>query len=490
MSDAAALRTIGRARAGRDIAAQMILRATNLVLGVFVTLLTVRTLGDVGFGQWSTLMAVIGFAGYFGSMGLDRVTVAKAAADPSREASWVGALVTLRMALAVPVAALSAGLCALIADDARMRVAGVLLSVVLLVSSASAIRVMFQLQVRNRLVTLVELLSGVAWAGVVVIVALAGGGLVALAAGFMVMQSLTNLVYVGLAMRHAEVRWRGVRELWRPLARLGVPVGLGGLLTIGYGYVDQVIVFTVAGAREAGLYGAVYRILERLQFIPATLLVTLFPVLVAARDHDPQRLRRVLQVTVEYLAISSLAVFAVSLAGPEPLVRLLFGDEFAEAAPALPVLTAAFVVICFGYLTGHLIITYELQRRFLLVAGAGLVFNAALNLLLVPRYGFLAAAWLTLATEILVTALSAAMVFRKARLWPSAGRLPRVLLAAVACWAAGAGLNGAGLPTLAWAAVAGLVYAGALLALRAIELSDLKTLIRREAPTAPAAAAP
>ena len=481
MSEPTALRTVGRAHAGRDIAAQMIFRGANLVLGVFVTLLTVRTLGDEGFGQWSTLMAVIGFAGYFGSMGLDRVTVERAAADPDREALWVGALVTLRLALAVPVAGISAILCALVADDAAMRIAGALVSVVLLVSAASAIRVVFQLQVRNRLVTMVELVSGVAWAGVVAVVALAGGGLVAFAFGFMLMQSTTNLVYVALALRNAEVRWRGARELWGPLAKLGVPVGIGGLLTLGYGYIDQVIVFTMAGARDAGLYGAVYRMLERLQFIPATLLTTLFPVLVAARDFDRERLMRVLQITVEYLAMASLPALAISLAGPEAIVTLLFGGDFADAAPAMPILMAAFGVICFGYLTGHLVIAYELQRQFMLIALVGLVFNASSNLLLVPRYGFLAAAWLTLATEMLVTALAAWIVIRKAHIWPHAGRLWRVLIAAGACWSSGALLHAAGLPTIVWATAAAAVYAGGLLALRAVELSDLRGLLRKEA---------
>jgi O-antigen/teichoic acid export membrane protein len=491
VSEPTALRTVGRAHAGRDIAAQMILRGANLVLGVFVTLLTVRTLGDVGFGQWSTLIAVIGFAGTFGAMGLDRVAVERAAADPEHEPQWIGALVTLRLTLAIPVAALSAALCAVVADDAAMRIAGALVSLVLLVSAASVIRVVFQLQIRNRLVTLVELVSGIVWAGVVAVVALAGGGLVAFAFGFMLMQSTTNLVYVVLALRSADVQWRGSRALWRPLARLGIPVGIGGLLTLGYGYIDQVIVFTMAGARDAGLYGAVYRMLERLQFIPATLLTTLFPVLVAARDHDPERLRRVLQTTVEYLAMASLPALAISLAGPEAIVTLLFGSEFADAAPAMPILMAAFGVICFGYLTGHLVIAYELQRPFMLIALLGLVFNAGLNVLLVPHYGFLAAAWLTLATEVLVTALAAWIVIRKAHIWPHAGRLWRVLIAAGACWASGALLHAVGVPTIIWATAAGGVYAGALLALRAIELSDLRGLLRRDVPvTADAPAAP
>jgi O-antigen/teichoic acid export membrane protein len=154
---------------------------------------------------------------------------------------------------------------------------------------------------------------------------------------------------------------------------------------------------------------------------------------------------------------------------------------------------AAFVVICFGYLTGHLVIAYELQRRFLVIAAAGLVFNLVLNLALVPTYGFMAAAWITLATEVLVTALAAVIVMRRSGLRPGPGRLRRVLLAGVACWASGALLREAGAPTIVWAAAAGAVYAGALLALRAVEIDDLRGLLRRsppDPPTAGGAAAP
>ena len=40
------------------------------------------------------------------------------------------------------------------------------------------------------------------------------------------------------------------------------------------------------------------------------------------------------------------------------------------------------------------------QRRFMFNAMAGLVINLGLNLILLPRYGFIAAAWVTLVTEL------------------------------------------------------------------------------------------
>ncbi len=59
------------------------------------------------------------------------------------------------------------------------------------------------------------------------------------------------------------VRWRGARKLWPRIARLSVIVGIGGALTYAYGNIDQLLVFELSPhASEAGLYAAMYKVLE------------------------------------------------------------------------------------------------------------------------------------------------------------------------------------------------------------------------------------
>jgi O-antigen/teichoic acid export membrane protein len=468
-----------RATAGRDIAGQMILRTLNLALGVGVTLLLVRALGTDGFGRWSVLLAVFGFLSYFGSLGLAQVAVERAAADPRRAPHWFGALVTLRLALIGPVTVLSLGVCLVLADDAPMRVAAALVCAVLPVSVLSALSVVFQLQVRNVVVTAIEVGNGILWAAAVGVVALLDGGLVAFAAAFLAVSTVTNVVYLVLALRASPLHFRRSRSLWPSLMRQGLPVGIGGLLTLGYGYVDQVIVFEIAGVREAGLYGAVYRIYERIQFLPAAIMVTLFPLFVAARDTDPARVRRLFHTAMDYLLLISLPALAITLAGAEPITRLLFGADFADAAPALPLLMATFVVVSLGHLTGYLIVAYDLQRRFLAIAIGALVFNVATNLALVPSYGFMAAAWLTLATEILVMSLSMWIVCGRMGVVPASENLGRIVLAAAAAGLSAWALSEAGLPTPVWVAAAGALYAVLVIVVGVVRLGELRALLRK-----------
>jgi O-antigen/teichoic acid export membrane protein len=470
-----------RAVAGRDIAGQMVLRALNLVLGVGVTLLLVRVLGTEGFGRWSVLLAVFGFVSYFGSLGLAQVTVERAAADPERAPHWFGALVTLRLALMGPVTLLSLAVCLAISDDAPMRVAAALVCAELPVSVLSALKVVFQLQVRNVVVTAIEVGNGILWAAAVAVVALLDGGLVAIAAAFLAVSTISNLAYVVFALRASPVRFRNSRSLWPALVRQGLPVGIGGLLTLGYGYIDQVIVFEIAGVRDAGLYGAVYRIYERIQFLPAAIMTTLFPLFVAARDNDPERVRRLFRTSVDFLMLTSLPALAITLAGAEPITRLLFGADFVDAAPALPLLMATFVVVSLGYLTGYLIVAYDLQRRFLAIAIGALVFNVTANLVLVPSYGFMAAAWLTLATEIMVMSLSMWIVCGRMGIVPGGDHLGRIVVASAATWLLAWGLNQAGAPTLVWVAAGGAFYAALAVVLGAVSLEELRNLTRRSA---------
>jgi O-antigen/teichoic acid export membrane protein len=157
----------------------------------------------------------------------------------------------------------------------------------------------------------------------------------------------------------------------------------------------------------------------------------------------------------------------------------LFGAEFAEAAPALPILLAAFVSISFGYLAGHLVVVLELQRRFLRYAATALVLNVVLNVILIPRYGFMAAAWTTLATELTVMSLTMRAVLRGLGMRPALGRLARIAAAAAAMGALVAGLREAGLPLGGLVAAGAASYLAGLVALRALTRADLRFITER-----------
>ncbi len=361
-----------------------------------------------------------------------------------------------------------------------MLIAGLILVITMPFSGVGALRLVFQLRVNNLIPMLVITLRSILWTIAVGVIYWRGGGMIALAIALSATTAIGSIVQSVAAIKLAERRPRASRALLAPLIRESLPIGVSGLLIVAYARVDQLIVFELVGSTPAGLYGSVYNLLEQAQFIPISILTTLAPILAASWPKDRERLLRTVRRASDLMATASFGALAFASVAATPVVRLLFGHAFVAAAPALPVLGGAFVCICFSYVNDNLLLILGLQRRRLLIGVIALAVNVAGNLLLVPLVGFMGAAWMTFVTEAVVLGASARLILKALELpIPKPERVGRSLLAAALL--TGALLlvrlvNGS-LAVLVLASCA--FYPALLVSLRALNVSDLRALVRR-----------
>jgi O-antigen/teichoic acid export membrane protein len=470
-------------RAARDIAVQVLARLANLALGVLVTALLARTLGTTRYGQWVTILAVLALTAYFANFGMEGVVVREVAREPEHEREWLGAAMLLRLITLGPVLALSLVAILLLQESRQMLLAGVIVILAMPFDGVGAMQLVFQLRIKNTVPMVVLTLRSVLWAGAVAIIFLRGGDMVALAIALALTNAVGSIVQA-LAARRMLGRWpRPSRRRLAPLVRAGVPLGISVVLITAYANIDQVIVFELAGSRAAGLYGAAYRVLEQAHFVPISVLTTVTPIIAASWPRDRARMLRAAGVTAELMAVASFGALAFVTVAAAPLTRLIFGAGFSAAAPALPVLFGAFVFICFGYLNGNLLTVLGLQRGLLAISVGALVVNVAGNLVFVPLVGFMGAAWMTLVTEIVVFGASSRLIQSRLELrLPGLGRIARTLLAAglLAAVLEGLSVEHASLAVLLAAAC--VCYPALLFGLRALEVEDVRLLLRRGTP--------
>lgn len=81
------------------------------------------------------------------------------------------------------------------------------------------------------------------------------------------------------------------------------------------------------------------------------------------------------------------------------MVKVLGGDGFDPTIGVLRVLSLGLFLSYFGHLFGFGLIAEGNQRKLLIVGLIGLVVNLGLNIWVIPRYGILGAAWVTVITE-------------------------------------------------------------------------------------------
>jgi O-antigen/teichoic acid export membrane protein len=470
-------------RAVADVGIQLGGQGVNLALGIVTTVVIVRALGATRYGQWATILATIELVAAVGNLGLQQVAVRFATQDPEREGAWVGAATGLQLLIAVPVISVFLAVLALIASDSEMLVAGLVLSVLFLTSALSTLRVVFQLHVRNHVVVAFTTANSVLWAGSVIAIAALGGGLVPFALAFAGTAILVQGTMALVALRTIAVHWHGARAFWPKLARIGISVGIASALTFAYGRIDQILVYELApSSADVGLYAAMYKILDNAGFVPIAVMTTLFPIMAGLFPAEPERLRRIMQSAIDYLTMISLGALALTIVAAEPIIALLYGSDYVPGASILPILFGAFVPICIGNVGGNMVIATDLQRRYIWYALIGLLLNVSLNILLIPSFGIKAAAWVTLLTEVVVVSVTLVTVLRRIEMRLS---LRRIVLATLAAGGAGLlvwGLRQASVGAVLLVVAMAIVYPLLLLGLRALDLDELRGLLRNRRP--------
>jgi O-antigen/teichoic acid export membrane protein len=111
------------------------------------------------------------------------------------------------------------------------------------------------------------------------------------------------------------------------------------------------------------------------------------------------------------------------------IVDLAGGSGFADAAEPLQILLVAGALAWVNGVLGYALIAKGRQATAVWLNVTALVFNVALNLLLIPRYGIVVAAVVSVASELLILAGSYPLMRRHFSFFP----WPRTLPAALVC---------------------------------------------------------
>ncbi|GAC1326606.1 MAG: flippase [Chloroflexota bacterium] len=176
------------------------------------------------------------------------------------------------------------------------------------------------------------------------------------------------------------------------------PLFLNALLQGLFFKIDSVLLLPLAGPASAGVYAAAYKVSEGAGIFSSSFTLALFPRLSRERDLSQAyglALRILLQVAFPVAA--GIALLA------EPIVALVGGPQYLpDSAVALAILIAYLPLSYANGLTQYVLIAAGRQRFLTGAFAAALVFNLIANLLLIPRFGYVGAAIVTVLSEVVL----------------------------------------------------------------------------------------
>ncbi len=203
----------------------------------------------------------------------------------------------------------------------------------------------------------------------------------------------------------------------------------------------------------------------------------ILPLLTAAWvAHDERTLQAIWRRAFTFFAFVSFPMIAGSLVVGRPLMRMIAGDAFSISGDLLKILVVATAAIFFGTLYTYMVLVIDRQRDmiryFLLTA----VLALAGYFFFIPAFSFWGAAWVTVASEILIV-IGAWAVIRRSFTphipWAICGKLAIAsAFMGIVTW-----LLLPFVPLLPLIVLAAALYFILTLLTRAITITELRTLI-------------
>jgi O-antigen/teichoic acid export membrane protein len=177
-------------------------------------------------------------------------------------------------------------------------------------------------------------------------------------------------------------------EFWR----FSAPRGLAGVFQVAIVWLDVLLLGSLRSTSEAGLYGAVGRLVGLGVFAIEGVRLAIAPQIsaaLAAGDRESAKVQY--QVATWWLMALSWPMY-LTLAVFAPVILQLFGPEFVRGETALFIVSLAMLV---GVSTGNVTVVLLMGGRSvwaLANTAAALVVNVLLNTLLIPSFGMTGAA--------------------------------------------------------------------------------------------------
>jgi O-antigen/teichoic acid export membrane protein len=179
------------------------------------------------------------------------------------------------------------------------------------------------------------------------------------------------------------------------------PLMLNNLLATVFWRISQWVLYGARNPAALGIFSAGVKYLDGLNIIPAYFTLAIFPLMsrYAATGKDSLLKGYRLAVQLLYIVALPIAVF-VSFAAT-PLIRILGGPAYLPGgATALSIMIWSIPIGFINSVTQYVLIAVNRQRFLTKAFLIGVAFTTVANLLLVPRYGYLAAAVIQIPAEL------------------------------------------------------------------------------------------
>jgi len=234
----------------------------------------------------------------------------------------------------------------------------------------------------------------------VFILVLSGQGVFGALLGMLTAYALVDMVMFLMVVRRVGLSFPRSSSLTRikEYLRFGLPLLPSSIVEWLVNSSDRYVIAAFLGIAVVGMYSAAYSLAAAISVYASPIAMVIVPTLAYLYDNGQiEEVKKHLAYSLKYLLLLAIpSAVGISLLA-RPILQVLTDAEFASAGPkVIPFVAAAMVLHSCQSVVAQPIFLAKKTHIIGLAWGSAAVLNLGLNLLLVPRFGIIAAASTTL----------------------------------------------------------------------------------------------
>jgi len=191
-------------------------------------------------------------------------------------------------------------------------------------------------------------------------------------------------------------------KIAKKILLLSIPIGFSSFIALLYFKVDTFLLSLYRASAEVGIYSFSYKILENLLVLWGFYMASVFPLLTKLKTGDKKKFTYLLRSTF-IIAISSSIVITFCVYFLSPIIVYFLGGV--RFTPSIPLLRVLVFSLPFLFINNSFYFYFFIENRFSFFVysiSAAFILNIIINLLIIPKYGYMGASISTVITEIVL----------------------------------------------------------------------------------------
>jgi O-antigen/teichoic acid export membrane protein len=202
------------------------------------------------------------------------------------------------------------------------------------------------------------------------------------------------------------------KQFFSYLFKIAFQFALAGIFVKVYSYVDMVLLSYFKGEMYAGWYSIPVKLTFAFQFIPMAMVAAVYPAMSYYFSCSLIRLRQTFEKSLIYLAIIALPLSFGTIILADKVIFSLYGSAYAPSIIPLQIMTLSLFFAFLDFPVGSVLNACDKQHLQTGCLGITMVVNIILNLILIPKYSMIGAAFTAFLTYLILFVTGMVLVRR------------------------------------------------------------------------------